>query len=240
MLAARKLSQIGTSKKIPQLAVWDTGNFNPGAYVAKSGDTMTGPLTVNSTITSSSACSFGSVSTFISGNGYVNLLRGDAVRSGYIEFIGANGIRQGYIGFSPTNGAINGGVISYIGSSHSFNGTITSTGNITAYFSDGRLKKNVRPIPNALQKVLELGGYVYDWDLEKCSSIGFTPERPTEHGLIAQEVQLIIPEAVAPAPGDNEYLTIRYEKLVSLLMAAVSEQQKQIDELRMLVMKGKV
>jgi hypothetical protein len=114
----------------------------------------------------------------------------------------------------------------------SVTGTITASGNITAYFSDGRLKTNVRSIPNALSKVLQLGGYVYDWDLEKCASIGFKPERDTEHGLIAQEVQLVVPEAVAPAPGNNEYLTVRYEKLVSLLMAAMGEQQKQIEDLQ--------
>lgn len=110
-------------------------------------------------------------------------------------------------------------------------GNIVATGNITAYASDARLKKNIRPIEGALAKVASLGGYSYDWDMSKCVDVGFTPANEHEHGLLAQEVELVMPDAVAPAGFDSEYKTVRYERLVALLMAAVNEQQREIHAL---------
>ena len=54
-------------------------------------------------------------------------------------------------------------------------------------------------------------------------------------GVSAQSVQAILPEIIAPAPIDSKYLTVRYEKLVPLLIEAIKEQQLQIDELRVRV-----
>lgn len=111
-------------------------------------------------------------------------------------------------------------------------GQITSASNITAYSSDGRLKTNAKNIPNALEKLSNINGYVYDWDKDACDAAGFTPTNPTEHGVIAQEIEKVIPDAVAPAPFNNDYKTVRYERLVPLLIEAIKEQQKQIDELK--------
>ena len=49
--------------------------------------------------------------------------------------------------------------------------------------------------------------------------------------MSAQEVQKVQPEIVVPAPIDENYFTVRYEKLIPLLIEAIKEQQKQIDEL---------
>lgn len=111
-------------------------------------------------------------------------------------------------------------------------GTIQATGDVLAYASDARLKKNVSVIQDAVQKVGTLGGYEYDWDLEKTRRLGFQPTNPHEHGLIAQEVQKVMPDAVGAAPFNGDYLTVKYERLVALLVAAVNEQQKTIEELR--------
>lgn len=180
-------------------------------FVSKAGDTMSNTLRVG-------------------GQGNVQLNPGDGGSTGYTSFYNASGVRLGYIGYAS------GANMNYVAengvSNHAFSGTVSSTGNITAYASDGRLKKNIVPILNAVDKVLQLGGYTYDWDLAKCEEVGFKPEREHEHGLIAQDVEEVIPDAVAPAPFNNEYKTVRYDRLVALLMAAIGEQQKQINSLQ--------
>lgn len=115
-------------------------------------------------------------------------------------------------------------------SHHWFNKTIKSTGDVVAYASDRRLKGNIQPILNAVSKVKNLGGYVYDWDLDKCSAANFSPSNPTEHGLIAQEVLAIVPDAVAESAIGNGFLTVKYERIVPLLTAAISEQDVIINE----------
>lgn len=164
-------------------------------------------------------------------NGYVQLQSSSTTAPGSLAFIGSNEIRAGYI--SANVAALNdAGTLSYVGATHAFTGAITATGNITAYASDARLKSNVQPIENALAKVSKLGGYSYDWNMPVCDVVGFKPENIHEHGLIAQEVKEVMPDAVAPAPFNPEFLTVRYERLIALLTAAINEQQDQINELK--------
>jgi hypothetical protein len=164
--------------------------------------------------------------------GFIRMQASGSGNSGYLEFFGgSNSIRTGYIGNTGTVVTQDTGAINYVAGSHTFTGPITSTGNVTAYSSDRRLKTNIEPITNALDKVLAIGGYSYDWDMAKCQAVGFTPEREHEHGLVAQEVLEVMPDAVAPAPFNPEYLTVRYERIVALLTAAMSEQQRQIESL---------
>ena len=51
-------------------------------------------------------------------------------------------------------------------------------------------------------------------------------------------MQSILPEIVAPAPIDEKYLTVRYEKLAPLIIEAIKEQQEQIDELKKMIDKN--
>jgi hypothetical protein len=122
-------------------------------------------------------------------------------------------------------------------------GTISAVGDITAYSSDRRLKENIKPIENSLEKLLQLTGVTYDWK-DCVDELGFTPTiRKNDAGLIAQEVQAVLPQAVAPAPFDQEwdndsgvnksksgedYLTVQYEKLVPLLVEAIKELNEKI------------
>lgn len=116
--------------------------------------------------------------------------------------------------------------------SHRFNKTIKTTGDVVAYASDERLKLNITPIANAVEKVKIISGVTFDWDMGKCESIKFQPANEHEHGLIAQRVQEVMPDAVTVCPASDEYLTVRYERIVSLLTAAVTEQQVMIDDLK--------
>lgn len=139
---------------------------------------------------------------------------------------GAGVVTADRLTIDPANGNF-----STTGSIYSATG-ISTAGDVVAYASDARLKKNITVIKNAVDKVAQLGGYEYDWDLEKTRRLGFAPRSSHEHGLLAQEVQKVMPDAVVPAPFNVEYLTVKYERLVALLVAAVNEQQTQINELK--------
>jgi len=109
-------------------------------------------------------------------------------------------------------------------------GQIRATGEITAFFSDARLKNFHGTIPIALSKVMTLNGY-YFTENEVAKLLGYDNDT-MQVGLSAQEVQAVMPEVVTEAPISKEYLTIRYEKLIPLLVEAIKEQQIQIEELK--------
>jgi len=111
-------------------------------------------------------------------------------------------------------------------------GEIRATNNITAYYSDDRLKTRFNNIDNALAKVLSLNGFYYQAN-ETAQALGYQVK--SEVGVSAQEVQAILPEIVVPAPIDDKYLTVHYDKLIPLLIEAIKEQQKQIDDLKAMI-----
>lgn len=108
-------------------------------------------------------------------------------------------------------------------------GEIRATNNITAYFSDDRLKTRFANIDDPIGKVMSLSGFYYEAN-ETAQALGY--EVRQEVGVSAQEVQAVMPEVVAPAPIDEQYLTVRYERLVPLLIEAIKAQQAQIDGLK--------
>jgi len=117
-------------------------------------------------------------------------------------------------------------------------GAITCDGDITAFSSDRRLKENFRPITDAVSKVVSLNGVIYNWNALANELAGYN--RNVEIvGLIAQELEAVLPQAVKPAPFDTDadgasksgehYKTIQYEKVVPLLVEAIKEQQATIE-----------
>jgi len=111
---------------------------------------------------------------------------------------------------------------------------------IIAYASDRRLKENVKVIDNAIDKVKQLTGMTYNWN-SVGAQYGWSPSSEREAGVFAQDVQAVLPEAVKLAPFDSElgksksgenFLTVKYEKIVPLLIEAIKEQQIQIEELK--------
>jgi hypothetical protein len=106
------------------------------------------------------------------------------------------------------------------------NGAITATGDITAYYSsDRRYKNTIQTIPNALDKVKKLNGVTWEWN-ENVNEV--TKAAPTT-GLIAQEVQEVLPQVVKEK--EDGYLGLDYAKMVGLLIEAIKEQQIKIDNL---------
>ena len=108
-------------------------------------------------------------------------------------------------------------------------GEIRATGDITSAYSDDRLKTRKGNIENALEKVLSLDGFYYEAN-EVAQALGY--EAKPQVGLSAQQVQAVLPEIVVPAPIDEQYLTVNYERIIPLLVEAIKEQQKQIEELK--------
>ena len=111
-------------------------------------------------------------------------------------------------------------------------GSIEYTGTITDV-SDERLKENIEPLAGALEKVRQLDGV--------CFNMKDTPDQ-REVGLIAQNVQEVLPEAVHVVDPDTGHLGVSYPSLIPLIVEAIKEmqaekdvqiaaQQKQIEEL---------
>ena len=100
---------------------------------------------------------------------------------------------------------------------------LTATHNVTAY-SDERLKDNIEIIDNAVEKVFQLRGVTYNrTDTEE-------PFRQT--GVIAQEVEKVLPEAVITADDEMQTKSVAYGNMVGLLIEAVKELKAEIEELK--------
>jgi hypothetical protein len=100
-------------------------------------------------------------------------------------------------------------------------GEIRATNNVTAYYSDARLKDFKGKIPNALDKVHALNGY-YFTENAKAKELGYNNNKQ-QVGVSAQEVEAVMPEVVTEAPISAEYKTVYYDKLVPLLIEAIKE-----------------
>ena len=118
-------------------------------------------------------------------------------------------------------------------------GAIYATGNITAFFSDNRLKTVSGKIENALDKVAKLSGVYYTFN-DTAKSFGYDSDEE-QVGVIAQEVEAVLPQIVKAAPFDldennnsksgENYKTVQYDKLVPLLIEAINELQAKVKAL---------
>jgi hypothetical protein len=121
-------------------------------------------------------------------------------------------------------------------------GEIRATNQITSYYSDERLKEDIVEIQDALEKVMSLRGVTYKPN-SIAESLGY--KKQNEVGVIAQDVERVLPEAVKPAPFDimlfenteisksgQNYKTVQYEKIVPLLIEAIKELNKEMKKLK--------
>lgn len=101
--------------------------------------------------------------------------------------------------------------------------TLHVTGDVIAYYSsDERLKDNVKPIENAIDKIRMISGYEFDWNSS-------SKNEGHDIGVIAQEVEKILPEVVTTR--SNGYKAVRYEKLTALLIQSNKELIEKVEEL---------
>jgi len=137
-------------------------------------------------------------------------------------FSGANVTFAGTIGSGAiTSTAGLAGTTLVMSSTGSFGGNLTVTGSITASaditaYSDMNLKSDIKTIPNALDKVSDLRGVYY------------TREGEAGTGVIAQEVENILPEVVK----DGEYKSVAYGNMVGILIEAIKELKKEVEVLK--------
>jgi hypothetical protein len=119
-------------------------------------------------------------------------------------------------------------------------GEVRATSEITAYYSDRRLKDNIEVITDALGKVRALSGVTYTGN-QLAKQFGYDIEK-RQVGVLADEVEAVLPEIIRPAPFDidahgnsisgENYKTVQYEKVVPLLIEAIKELSLEIEELK--------
>jgi hypothetical protein len=108
-------------------------------------------------------------------------------------------------------------------------GEIRATNNVIAYYSDDRLKTRLGKIENALDKICSLEGFYYEAN-ETAQALGYVAKR--EVGLSAQSTQAVAPEITPPAPVDEQYLTIQYERFAPFFVEAIKELRAEINDLK--------
>ena len=101
------------------------------------------------------------------------------------------------------------------------NGDFIASANVTAY-SDVSLKENIETVSNALDKVLNLRGVYFDKKDQ--------PDGPRQMGVIAQEVEEVVPEVVST--GADEMKTVAYGNLVGLLIESIKELKAEVNDLK--------
>ena len=111
-------------------------------------------------------------------------------------------------------------------------GRIDAGNDVVAYStSDKRLKENIKPLDNALDKVLQINGIEFDSkQLTKKEKKTIHGNEGHDVGVIAQEIEEVLPEVVTTR--DTGYKAVKYEKIVPLLIEAIKEQQQQINKLQ--------
>lgn len=119
-------------------------------------------------------------------------------------------------------------------------GNLYVVGDIAAFTSDSRLKTDIKNIENALEKVQQIRGIHYrhnelalSYGLDNCDHVG----------VVAEEIEKVLPEVIKNAPFDidtktgksksgNNYKTVKYDKIVPLLIEAIKELSNQVDQLK--------
>ena len=90
--------------------------------------------------------------------------------------------------------------------------------------SDKRLKNNISNISSPIEKIKQINGVNFEWSDKQSTYSG------KDVGVIAQEVEKVLPEVVTER--EDGHLAVKYEKIIPLLIEAIKDQQKEIEELK--------
>ncbi len=102
---------------------------------------------------------------------------------------------------------------------------IEASGDVIAFgSSDERLKDDIQPIENSLNKVDKIGGYTFVWNDKQSTYEG------KDVGVIAQEIEEVLPEVVTTR--GNGFKAVKYEKIVPLLIESIKELKKEVDDIK--------
>ena len=186
----------------------DSGSYRTGNITLQSGSNVTitepstGVFNISSTDTNTT---YSNLNQFTNGPGYTTYSSNQATdNNSNVHF---EGLMVGQTSGSTAN-------------------TIRCVGDVVAYYSsDERLKDNITPIENSLEKVGQLKGYEFDWNDKQEVYEGH------DVGVIAQEVEKVVPEIVETREHDG-YKAVKYEKLVPLLINAINELKAEVEELK--------
>ena len=106
-------------------------------------------------------------------------------------------------------------------------GDFSVKGDVIAYgSSDKRLKKKIKAIKNPLDKIGKIGGYTFEWDEKKPS-----PRVGKDVGVIAQEIEKVLPEVVHERDDEINTKAVRYEKIIPLLIEGIKELTDKVEKL---------
>ena len=184
-------------------------------------------LTVGSNLTLSGTTLSADAQSPVAGTGID--VSGTTVSVDVSDFM-TNGSNNRVVTATGTDGQNAEANMTFDGSTLDVAGAIRATGDITAFYSsDETLKTDIKTIENPIDKVKEIKGVSYHWTPEAQETYAhFTGHK--EIGVIAQDVEKVMPEIVATRPDGTK--AVRYERMCALLIECVKDLQNQIDELK--------
>jgi len=201
----------GTARKVPQIAVNDTGHIT----------SITALDITTATIT---AGTYGSASQVpvvqVDNQGFITSITNQSISSSNQDLNTTNDVQFKSLGIGVTASGVT--------------GQIRATADIISVFSsDRKLKENIKDISSPLEKVSAIGGKTFDWKDEYIEENGGEDGyfiNKSDFGVIAQDVQQVFPLAVKER--EDGTLAVDYVKLVALAFAAIKELKNEIDELK--------
>ena len=212
----------GTTPTISMLSATASRNgYMTSTYAAKLDGIAAGATNVTNT------------NQLTNGAGYITGITSGNVTTalGYTPYNATN--PNGYISAFPNAST----QVSSLGVGTAASGTggeIRATNEITAYYSSDRdLKTNITPIEDALGKIRTLSGVMFDWTDEYIQARGGEDGyfvRKHDTGVIAQDVQAVLPEVVATR--EDGTLAVKYEKMMGLVIQSINELADLVDEIK--------
>jgi len=176
----------------------------------------------------------GGTQTFQNGAGSKTMLVLNSANSVDLNYNNSTKFQTTNTGISVTGNVVPSGNISGSSTSHltmgqiSSSGDVVADGDVVAYnSSDVRLKDNIEVIKGSLDKIDGIRGVEFDWNDK---SPGWAQERGHDIGVIAQEVQKIIPEIVVERK--NGYLGVDYKRIIPLLIESIKELKQEVNDLK--------